>query len=87
MCDKLGGPNDRSKGQHLPQEPRQDRRMSASPNPRLAIGTSDFAKLREAGALYVDKTDLIRRVSPGIAGDCRRSPAIHGDPQRSRDTS
>ncbi len=30
--------------------------------PRLSIGPSDFAALREPGVLFVDKTDLIRRV-------------------------
>ncbi len=30
--------------------------------PRLSIGPSDFATLREPGVLLVDKTDLIRRV-------------------------
>src|SRR5262245_59206358 len=30
--------------------------------PRLALGTSDFAALREPGVLLVDKTDLIRRI-------------------------
>ena len=39
--------------------------MSASPKPRLSVGTSDFAKLREAGTLYVDKTDFVRRVADG----------------------
>lgn len=29
---------------------------------RLAIGPSDFAKLRQPGVLYIDKSDLIRKV-------------------------
>src|ERR1700730_8987486 len=31
-------------------------------SPRLSLGPSDFATLREPGVLLVDKTDLIRRV-------------------------
>lgn len=36
--------------------------MTSSPPVRLPLGISDFRKLRESGALYVDKTDFITQV-------------------------
>ena len=36
--------------------------MQKAARPRFAIGTSDFAKLREGGFAYVDKTSLIQEV-------------------------